>query len=126
MPFMITEACISCAACEPVCPNGGIRKDEKTSIYVIDSDSCTECVGFSKHQQCAVACPVNCCVSDPNQMETEAVLFERAKAAYADASKWPMPTLSPQTSHFRAPVAKKWWEQLFGRVSRNTPAQDMT
>lgn len=125
MPFMITDDCISCAACEPICPNHGIRKDERRSVYVIDSDSCTECVGFSNKQQCAVVCPMGCCVLDPRNVETEAVLFERAKtASYADPNK--RPTLSPETSHFRTVTPRKWWERLFRRDNGTTLAADVT
>lgn len=124
MPFMITQACISCAACEPVCPNGGIRKDEETAIYVIDTDACTECVGFSIHQQCAVVCPMNCCILDPNHVGTEAVLFERAKALHAGSNN--RPTLTAQTSHFRKAAAGKWWQRLFRQGKSNTPTEDVT
>lgn len=91
---------------------------------MIDSDSCTECVGFFNEQQCVVVCPVNCCVLDPNNGLTEAVLFERAKAIHTDSNK--RPTLTAKTSHFRVPAAGKWWERLCRRVRSNTPAEDVT
>lgn len=125
MPFIITKECIACAACETVCPHDGIRKDEDRSVYVIDAASCTECVGFFNDQQCAVVCPVACCIVDPNDNAlTEAALFERAKAIHANSGK--RPTLTAQTSHFRVQAAGKWWERLYQRVRSNTPAEDVT
>src|SRR5690349_10621598 len=96
MATMITEECINCGACEPECPNEAISEGE--DIYVIDPMRCTECVGHFDEEQCAAVCPVDCCVPDPNNVESEELLFERAKQLhpgkeYAD--------LSEATSHFR-------------------------
>ncbi len=98
MANMITEECVNCGACEPMCPGEGISPGEET--FVIDPARCTECVGFYHTQQCARVCPVDCCVIDPNNVETEAVLFERAKQLrpeIADSLE-----LGPETSHFQA------------------------
>jgi ferredoxin len=35
-------------------------------IYEIDPDKCTECVGHFDEPQCAEVCPVDCCLSDPD------------------------------------------------------------
>ena len=43
MSLRITEACVNCDVCEPVCPNKAIAQGE--AIYVIDPSRCTECVG---------------------------------------------------------------------------------
>jgi len=82
MSTMITEECISCGACEPECPNKAIT--EADDIYVIDPELCTECVGFNDQEACAAVCPVDCCVPDPNNVEDEAVLLERAKQIHPD------------------------------------------
>ncbi len=82
MATMITEECISCGACEPECPNQAISEQE--DIYVIDPELCTECVGFHDAEQCAAVCPVDCCVPDPNNVEDETLLIERAKAIHTD------------------------------------------
>jgi len=74
---MITEACVNCGACEPECPNEAIS--EGSQIYVIDPAKCTECVGHFDEEQCAAVCPVASCVPDMNNVETEAVLLQRAK-----------------------------------------------
>ncbi len=78
MALIITEDCINCDVCEPVCPNGAIRPGE--SIYVIDPDRCTECAGHFDEPQCQAICPVACIPNDPNRWETREQLlakFER-------------------------------------------------
>jgi ferredoxin len=44
-------------------------------FYYIVSDKCTECVGFHEEPQCAAVCPVDCCVPDPDVVETKDELF---------------------------------------------------
>ncbi len=80
MATMITEECINCGACEPECPNEAISEGE--DIFIIDPDRCTECVGHFDTEQCAAVCPVNCCVTDPNNEEAEAPLLARAKVVH--------------------------------------------
>lgn len=82
MATMITEECINCGACEPECPNGAISQGE--DIFVIDPKLCTECVGFHDEEACAAVCPVDCCVPDPNNVETEEVLITRAIQIHPD------------------------------------------
>jgi hypothetical protein len=82
MATMITNECINCGACEPECPNNAISQGE--DIYVIDPMLCTECVGFHDYEACAAVCPVDCCVTDPNNIETEDVLIARARAIHQD------------------------------------------
>ena len=82
MATMITSDCINCGACEPECPNNAITQGEE--IYVIDPVLCTECVGFHDYEACAAVCPVDCCVTDPNNIENEDVLIERARSIHAD------------------------------------------
>lgn len=84
MATMITEECINCGACEPECPNEAISEGEET--YIIDPDRCTECVGHFDEEQCAAVCPVDCCVTDPNNVEQEAPLLQRAAKLHPDKS----------------------------------------
>jgi ferredoxin len=99
MATLITEECINCGACERECPNQAIYEGGKAwelngktgaplreDIYYIVAEKCTECVGFFSREQCAVVCPVDCCVPDPNIPETEAVLLERAKKLHPELS----------------------------------------
>jgi ferredoxin len=75
MALHITDQCINCDVCEPVCPNQAIAMGE--SIYQIDPLRCTECVGHFDEPQCQAVCPVECCLPDPAHPEDEATL--RAK-----------------------------------------------
>lgn len=84
MATMITSECINCGACEPECPNNAISQGEE--IYVIDPLLCTECVGFHDYEACAAVCPVDCCVTDPNNIETEDALIARASALHQDVA----------------------------------------
>ena len=82
MATMITSECINCGACEPECPNEAITQNDE--IYVIDPVLCTECVGFHDYEACAAVCPVDCCVTDPNNVETEDALIGRARTIHSD------------------------------------------
>jgi ferredoxin len=46
-------------------------------FYYIVPDKCTECAGFHEEPQCAAVCPVDCCVPDPDRVESQDVLLER-------------------------------------------------
>ena len=43
--------------------------------YYIVPDKCTECVGFHEEPQCAAVCPVDCCVPDPDHVESKETLL---------------------------------------------------
>lgn len=47
------------------------------NIYFIVPDKCTECTGFHEEPQCAAVCPVDCCVPDPERVESEEILLAR-------------------------------------------------
>ena len=84
MATYITDECINCGACEPECPNDAISEGD--SKYIIDAARCSECVGFSDSEKCQAVCPVECCLPDPNNKETEEVLLARAKQLEIPAS----------------------------------------
>lgn len=46
-------------------------------FYYIVPDKCTECLGFHEEPQCAAVCPVDCCVADPDNVDTEEELLTR-------------------------------------------------
>lgn len=78
MAMYINEDCISCGACEPECPNEAISQGD--TIYVVDVDKCTECVGAYDEPKCVEICPVDGCILvDPNHTETR----EQLEAKYA-------------------------------------------
>ena len=97
MATIITSDCINCGACEPECPNtaiyaGGVAWELNGAsspaiaqdIYYIVPSKCTECVGFYDHEACAAVCPVDCCIPDPNNLEPEKVLLDRARALHPE------------------------------------------
>ena len=75
MALMITDECINCDVCEPVCPNGAISLGEH--VYVIDPDKCTECVGHFEEPQCVQLCPVACIPVDSAHRETREQLMRK-------------------------------------------------
>jgi ferredoxin len=99
MATMITEECINCGACEPECPNEAISEGE--DIYVIDPNLCTECVGFHDYEACQAVCPVECCIPDPNNVESEEVLLERARKLHPDKEFPALADLPANLSRFR-------------------------
>ncbi|MDR9401312.1 MAG: 4Fe-4S dicluster domain-containing protein [Psychroflexus sp.] len=50
-------------------------KDDE--IFYIVTDKCTECMGFHEEPQCAAVCPVDCCVPDEENEETEEKLLNK-------------------------------------------------
>lgn len=67
MALKITEECINCDVCVPVCPNDAIYQGEV--IFEIKPDHCTECVGHFSEPQCVAICPVNCIIPDVDYAE---------------------------------------------------------
>lgn len=78
MAMKIVDECINCSACEPECPNEAISADPAT-IYVIDVEKCTECIGAYDSPRCVAVCPVDCIVADPDHAESP----EALQAKYA-------------------------------------------
>ena len=107
MAIYITDECINCNACEPECPNtaiyeGGVEWELEGKSYgegdvspsgaegfysndffYIVPDKCTECKGFHDEPQGAAVCPVDCCLPDEKNEETEEVLLH--KKEYLDS-----------------------------------------
>lgn len=72
MALKITEECINCDVCAPVCPNEAIYQGEM--IFEINPQLCTECVGHFAEPQCVALCPVDCINVDTMLNETPAML----------------------------------------------------
>jgi len=51
MAYKINDNCISCGACESVCPTAAISAGD--SVYVINEETCIDCGGCVPH------CPVD-------------------------------------------------------------------
>ncbi|MGA3094219.1 MAG: YfhL family 4Fe-4S dicluster ferredoxin [Dehalococcoidales bacterium] len=80
MAYKITDDCISCGACEPECPNKAIK--EGKTIYVIDPELCTECVGSFAKQQCFEICPVGSVTPDPAHQESRDQLMAKWRKSH--------------------------------------------
>jgi len=127
MATMITIECINCGACEPECPNNAISQEEE--IYVIDPLLCTECVGFHDFEACAAVCPVDCCVTDPNNIETEEALIGRAHIIHADTdfgetyeSRFRKGAKKPEASPAQKPLSTKETDQPTSDSTTSIPA----
>jgi ferredoxin len=59
MALKIIDTCISCGACEAVCPVQAISQGDES--YVIDASKCVECKGHFDEPQCASVCPTSSC-----------------------------------------------------------------
>ena len=101
MSTMITEHCINCGACEPECPNQAIREGD--TVYVINPNLCTECVGFYGVEMCQEVCPVACCVPNPLLREAEEELYKRAFILHGASEVPPYEELNSETSRFKNP-----------------------
>ena len=112
MATMITNDCINCGACEPECPNNAISQGE--TIFVIDPNLCTECVGFHDYEACAAVCPVDCCVTDPNNIESEEALIARARALHPD---------TPLGDNFESRFRKGQGKLAATAIKKEAPAQ---
>ncbi len=78
MAMLIVESCISCGACEPECPNEAISQGD--TIFLVNVEKCTECVGAFDSPKCVELCPVeDAIVKDPANMESA----EQLQAKYA-------------------------------------------
>lgn len=53
------------------------QKPVSDEFYYIVPGKCTECTGFHEEPQCAAVCPVDCCVPDPDHVESKEVLAAR-------------------------------------------------
>jgi ferredoxin len=102
MEIRITDDCINCEACEPECPNNAIYSPEEMwkmsdgtnvsddteneavsdDFFYIVTDKCTECIGFHEEPQCAAVGPGECCVSDADNVESEAELMIKKDALH--------------------------------------------
>ncbi len=67
MAYEIIDNCVSCWACEGVCPSGAISPGtlHGKAHFVIDAKKCTECEGDYADAQCASICPIEGAILNP-------------------------------------------------------------
>ena len=85
MALKITDSCINCDVCEPVCPNKAIYQGPE--IYHINPQLCTECVGHFDEPQCQAICPVDCIPKDDQYLETQDELYQKFLKLQQESTK---------------------------------------
>jgi len=86
--YKITEECISCGACEAECKNEAISEGE--TVYVIDPEKCTECVGIAESSRCTEVCPIDdCCTPDPAHKESKEQLLDKWRKLHPEEEPAP-------------------------------------
>lgn len=58
--YIVSEECISCGDCAPVCPTRSIT--EGKVVFHINPNTCNECAGDYDEPQCAAICEVPNCI----------------------------------------------------------------
>jgi ferredoxin len=84
MALWISDQCINCDVCEPVCPNQAIYPGNK--LYHITPSRCTECVGHFAQPQCVEVCPVECIFVDTVLAESQDVLRDKFLALQSSSA----------------------------------------
>ena len=64
-------------------PNTENPPKEEEFFYIV-TDKCTECNGFHDEPQCAAVCPVDCCITDDDNIETKDELLEKKSWLHKD------------------------------------------
>ncbi len=64
---------------------GAEQEPLSEEFFYIVPDKCTECKGFHEEPQCALVCPVDCCVPDPDRRESEDLLLRRKAFLHREA-----------------------------------------
>jgi ferredoxin len=77
MAYRISDDCITCGACEAECKNEAIKEGD--TVYVIDPNKCTECVGWFDKPKCVEVCPADACIQDPLHKESKDQLLAKWK-----------------------------------------------
>lgn len=81
MSLLINDSCINCDMCEPECPNKAISMGE--TIFQINKNLCTECIGHYDNPTCQLVCPINnTIIKDPDNPETKEQLWDKFNFLY--------------------------------------------
>ena len=83
MWLKITELCVDCDVCDPVCPNQGVSLG--VEIYEIALELYTQCVGHYDNAQCVKVCPCECIIVNPARLESREQLLGKYAALTAGA-----------------------------------------
>lgn len=55
-----SNLCTACGDCEPDCPTASIKP--KKGVYIINTETCTECQGEYDKPKCVALCPIDDCI----------------------------------------------------------------
>ncbi len=70
MTFLsIINKCIACDACRDVCPTDAIEVGD--SIYMISTNKCILCVGYSTIPNCIEVCPIDAIVYETQDSKND-------------------------------------------------------
>lgn len=75
MAYTISEECIACDACRPMCPTNSIQ--QSIPIYAIATETCTECVMDFYQPRCVAVCPVDAIMKHPDFEENRRDLLHK-------------------------------------------------
>ena len=73
-----------------ILPNGtklnsdAVQEPIDDEVYYIVAAKCTECKGFHEEPQCAAVCPVDCCIPDEENKESEKSLLTKKQFLHKD------------------------------------------
>ena len=59
------------------------REPFSDEVFYIATDKCTECIGFHDEPQCAAVCPVDCCIPDDDNVETDDELLKKKEKLHS-------------------------------------------
>ena len=61
-----------------------VQEPVSDEFFYIVPGKCTECTGFHEEPQCAAVCPVDCCVDDPDYVETKDELITKKEWLHSE------------------------------------------
>lgn len=59
--LIITNKCIACDLCRLECPSNAIAGGDP--IYLLNTNSCNNCIGFHDELYCVYVCPVDAIIT---------------------------------------------------------------
>ena len=65
--------------------SGGFQGANGDDYFYIVPSKCTECTGFHEEPACAIVCPTDACVPDPDYLETSQELLDKKNWLHNEA-----------------------------------------
>lgn len=106
MTYTITNQCIECGRCLPLCPTGAIHKTHQR--YEVNPTLCNNCAGHYTIAQCWSVCPTNDgCIPH--------VIAGNSKQDYW---QWWFTTYHHKISQLRGEKDSQYWDHWFNRYAQ--------